>query len=313
MTGAVNLDAALAEVKSGKKVKSRITMVGVELEGGWLLPVPGGTRVIRDGSVRGIAHPQGGVIVEVGSSAWSRAQVNTDPVTFARANRRSGESVEAARIRLAPQIAELQSHQSSGVRPMEMGEIPSPPMPTEQVEVWMRRYYPQAVNETCGMHVHMSFENALHYQRLMVPAYQDTVLKYITEWAKEEKLPSSHGLWPRLRGESRYCQHRFWADHQVRTTAKDHDQSREGHRYTVINYCYRMTGTVECRLLPMMENTDRGIRAVTRLLDITNAFLARGKHREAKLLASVVVASDDPISHTRRVTLSEERRSGEIS
>lgn len=194
---------------------------------------------------------------------------------------------------------------------MQVGEIPSPIMPPSEMPTWMRRYYPQSVNETCGLHVHMSFENALLYQRLMVPAYQATILHYVTLWAKKEGLPRDHCIWPRLRGESVYCQHQFWPDQQVATRGKDHDQRRAGHRYTVINFCYSTTGTVECRLLPMMPDAEQGIRAVQTIFDVTNAFLMQGKYREPQLHAETV-AGEDAYGHTKRVTLSETRRSGEL-
>lgn len=304
-TEPMNIDAALVAIGAGKKLKERITMIGIELEGGWI-SLPPGARVIRDGSVRNLPNPTGGPAYEVGGR-----RVTAMPLRErARAERRIGESTEAAMVRINTE------EQIRGVQPvaapeMQIGEIPSPPMPVSEMGVWMRRYYPQSVNETCGLHVHMSFENALHYQRLMVEAYQSTIVKYVTEWAKAESLRKDHCLWGRLRDESVYCQHKFWPDHQIKTRGKDHDQHKEGHRYTVINYCYGTTGTVECRLLPMMADAEQGVRAVQRILDITNAFLAKGKERESKHSSKVVVG-DDAYNFTQRVTLSEERRSGEL-
>lgn len=306
-TDPMNIDAALIAIASGKKLKPRITMIGIELEGGWIT-VPPGTRVIRDGSVRGLPNPTGGLSIEVGGGPPRQVATLRDR---ARNNRRTGESTEAAMLRLSTDDQMMAAQAMVALPEMQVGEIPSPPMPPAEMGVWMRRYYPQSVNETCGLHVHMSFENSLHYQRLMVASYQATILKYIGLWAREEGLPKSHCLWPRLRGESVYCQHQFWADHQVKTRGKDHDQRREGHRYTVINYCYGTNGTVECRLMPMMADAEQGVRAVQRILDITNAFLAKGKEREAKLVAKAT-ALEDTYSETRRVTLSEERRSGEL-
>lgn len=293
----LNIDSILG------KTKNLITMIGVELEGLWT-SVPHGTTVIRDGSVRGLRAPDGIPVVEVGAPG----NANQDQINrHAERIRRAGETANAARLRAAVELGAL----PTTTRPAQVGEIPSPVMPPSELGVWMRRYYPQVVNESCGLHVHMSFEKALLYQRLMVPAYQATILDYVTRWAKQEKLPSSHPLWSRLRGESIYCQHKFWPDHQVTTRGKDHDQRREGHRYTVINFCYQTNGTVECRLLPMMDTAEQGIRAVQLILDITNAFLMRGKYQEPKLRAETV-AQDDPIHITRRVSLSEERRSGEL-
>lgn len=294
---ALNLDGVLG------KAKNLITMIGVELEGGWV-NVPHGTQVIRDGSVRGLRAPSGEPVVEIGGPG----QVSQDQINNHAARIRTpGESLANARMRAAGELGAA----PAGVRPMQVGEIPSPVMPPSELHAWMSKYYPQSVNETCGLHVHMSFEKALLYQRLMVPAYQATILDYVAKWAKEEKLASSHALWPRLNGDSPYCQHKFWPDRQVATRGKDHDQRREGHRYTVINFCYLTNGTVECRLLPMMTTADQGIRAVQLILDITNAFLMKGKYREPQLQAHTIV-TDDAIRSTRRVTLSEERRSAEL-
>lgn len=306
-TEPMNIDAALTAISTGRKLKERISMIGIELEGGWIA-LPPGTRVIRDGSVRGLAHPQGGSVVEVGGP--TRPGPAGSVRDRARNDRRPGESIEAAMVRIVTADG-LAGVQTPNLPDMQVGEVPSPPMPPVELGVWMRRYYPQSVNETCGLHVHMSFESALHYQRLMVPSYQATILKYMGLWAREENLRKDHVLWPRIRGESRYCQHQFWPDHQIKNRAKDFNHEREGHRYTVINYCYHNTGTVECRLLPMMADAEQGIRAVQRILDITNAFLAKGKERERKITSSVVAESGG-YNHTSRVTLSEERRSGEL-
>src|SRR5262245_27699334 len=57
-----------------------------------------------------------------------------------------------------------------------IGELPSPPLAVGDEDspifwkTWVRKFYPHAVNFTCGMHVHMSFQAALTYQRLMTEA-----------------------------------------------------------------------------------------------------------------------------------------------
>src|SRR5690348_9266825 len=39
------------------------------------------------------------------------------------------------------------------------GEYVSYPMPVDQIASWLRTTYPEHVNDTCGLHVHMSFHN----------------------------------------------------------------------------------------------------------------------------------------------------------
>lgn len=180
-----------------------------------------------------------------------------------------------------------------------IGEIPSPPLPVEDYQAWVRKYYPHRVNDTCGLHVHLSFKTSLTYARLMTNAYPSTVLAYLTAWAKEEKLPKDHPIWPRLRGQSEYCQHVFSADLQVQNKRKDFDHHRHGNRYSLINYAYYVNNTLECRLLPMLETADQAIRAIERYIAITNAFLVATAKREPKHETKVIV--DEECSESERV------------
>lgn len=205
--------------------KSRIHLVGVELEGGWD-KAPEGARVQRDGSVR-----TNGVLV---------------------------------------------------------GEISFRILQQTEVEGWMKKYYPKYVNDTCGMHVHMSMETALHYMRLMVPEYGGTIVACMTDWAKRNNLPKGHPIWPRLEDRNRYCRHWFCADQQAIVADKDFSQDRDGNRYTAINYCFVRNGTVECRLLPMMETPELGYSAVREVLRITDAFLLATAKKEKKFSAPVI-------------------------
>lgn len=176
---------------------------------------------------------------------------------------------------------------------VHVGELPSPPLCLEKGEEtvywadWLTRHYPQRVSPECGLHIHMSFLHALTYQRLMVPSYPSTVVAYMKAWATKEGLAADHPLWPRLEGKSRYCQHKFFADQQASSPSKDYDQQREGHRYTVINYCYTRNHTVECRLLPMFEGAEQAQRALQEIITITNAFLVATAAREKKIISRV--------------------------
>lgn len=157
---------------------------------------------------------------------------------------------------------------------LQCGEIALGPMQKINVARMVEKYYPTKVDETCGLHVHMGFETVYQYMLLAdSPAYQDTVIEYLGRWGKKEGLPTTHPLWSRLRGESVYCQKKFWPQEQMGTSRKDHDQKRVGHRYTMIHYCWARYRTVECRLLPMMETAPQSVRVIKFLLDLTNAYL----------------------------------------
>ncbi len=182
------------------------------------------------------------------------------------------------------------------------GEIASEPMAPARYPLWMKKFYPTAVNETCGLHVHMSFESIRHYASLMIPEYQETICEYLSRWAKEEGIAKSHHIWGRLEGKSRFCRKNFWPEMQAKQNRKDHDQEREGNRYTLINYCHGLHGTLECRVLPMFDNVETSIHAVKAVLDITNAcVLHLGKERDKGTKVDVVVPDDSIVEYVEEI------------
>jgi len=172
--------------------------------------------------------------------------------------------------------------------PNIVGELAGPPISLGELSGWMNKFYPPFHNETCGMHVHMSFKTAMTYQRLMTPEYPATIVSYMEKWSKENKLSKTNPIWERLAGNSRFCKHQFFADMQASVVAKDYDNNRQGNRYTVINYCFSRHNTLECRLLPMMPDTTTAISAINEVIAITNAFLLKTVKREEKYSLSIV-------------------------
>ena len=222
--------------------------------------------------------------------------VNLDNIKHPR-NRiyRIGIELEGGWDKLPAGIAKL-DHDGSvvGLPISKVGEIPSPPLEVEEFEKWVRANYPNHVNETCGMHVHLSFKSALTYQRLMNPSYPATIVAYVGKWGKKA-LPDNHCLWERLDGRSEFCKLQYYAEQQVVQAEKDRDRQRVGNRYTIINYCWARTTTLECRLLPMMPNADTAIEAIRELLNITNSYLVATAKKEARLKGDVIMSK----SHTR--------------
>ena len=191
-----------------------------------------------------------------------------------------------------------------GIDPAQyfIGELPSKPLSVAELLSWMRQWYPDVVNESCGMHVHMSFGSALLYQKLMTPDFMDTICDSFLMWAKEKKFPDTHHFITRLTGGSVYCQRRFSADKQVQRTRKEYDREQEGNRYTIVNYPFRLTGTIEVRVLPMMDNADLAVDAVTHLIKLTNGCLtALMKEQEDLINAAFMSASEPAAQETHRI------------
>ncbi len=185
-------------------------------------------------------------------------------------------------------------------KPLHVGEIPSPVLEPTGYEEWIRTHYPQHVNETCGLHTHASFKTKIHYMRLMTPAFTPFIVKGLLSWAEEEKLAKSHPLWGRLlRKDHNHCAHIYLGDNQVKVLKKDyHSRGKLHSRYTALNYRWAQVvenglgnvGTVECRLLSMMENADQAVRAVGEVFKLTNTFLAKERYKEPRREAKVALA-----------------------
>jgi hypothetical protein len=169
------------------------------------------------------------------------------------------------------------------------GEIQLGPMQPLALSYLMEKNYPQLTNETCGMHVHMSFESLWYYNQLMVPEYQSTMFAYLKRWAQREDIPLGHPIWQRLSGNSRFCTTKFWPDAQVVKKRKDYEMELEGARYTAIHYCGRFN-TVECRILPMLDTPDQAVRGAYEIVAITNACLyVLGRNREKPIRSNVTL------------------------
>ena len=162
-------------------------------------------------------------------------------------------------------------------------ELPSPALDQEAMETWMRNHWPQIIDVTCGMHVHVSFKSSLAYSKTVREEYPGTIVTYMRKWAEGERLPKTNPIWDRLDDKSEFCQHKFFGDDQLRNTRKDHDRHRKGHRYTVVNHCWGRQPTAECRLLPMFSDAEQGIRAMQEVVSITNRFLAATARQERRV------------------------------
>lgn len=264
------------------EVKNRIQGIGIELEGGWTKP-PNDHAIVRDGSLKGIL------------GEWKVDNGNVVGTVVA-AGRRN------------PFLDEL-APPKPVKNPLYVGEIPSPVLTADTFEAWITKYFPQHVNESCGLHVHMSFRYKLLYMRLMTPEFTTHIVDGLKLWANEEELVKSHPIWGRLNKKNHdHCAHVYLGDNQVKNVKKDYQSRGKPHsRYTAINYCAeynRQRGfkeTVECRLLPMMETPEQSIRAVKAVLSLTNQFLAKMHDREPRKEAKVALAPPVEVRYISKI------------
>ena len=244
--------AAISKRPRLNGIINRIKLVGIELEGGWDV-APSGEEIGRDGSVKFL--PQ---------------QPSTSP----------GQALQQLY-----QVSQPSSVAAS--RPFIKGEIVSKPLPIEKIEEWVRHAYPQHVNETCGLHVHMSFHYRSNYARLMTPDFTPFIVEKVKQFCKTENITQDHPQWKRvLNKDHPHCAHQYLAEGQVKMTRKDYESRGKPYsRYTFVNYCAGQHnpaggGTVEIRGLAMFDTAEQAIRAIMTVVNGTNEFLSKIRHRE---------------------------------
>lgn len=259
-------------------VINRIRLVGVELEGGWDA-IPPGETVEKDGSVKFPQQQQ--VSVEYDNAASDRALVEL-------IRRRAASGEPSQRVRPP------QREQTTIPAPKIKGEIVSKPLPPdpEVIETWIQKCHPKYVNETCGLHVHMSFNYRHNYSRLMTPDYTMHMVKAVREFASAEGLPKDHPQWCRLNPmhpwTQQHCLHKYLGEAQVNVPSKDfHSRGKPYSRYTFVNYCDKQHGTVEVRGLSMFDNPAQSARGVFAVLVATNLFLSKLRERERPIRGTV--------------------------
>lgn len=168
------------------------------------------------------------------------------------------------------------------------GEIPSPPLKPRDIPKWMLEHYPDAVNATCGMHVHVSVNHQWHYARLMEREFLAHVKNYLTKWGTELAIRKTHPFWSRLAGHNHYCRDEFRPESQIS------HRDKGGERYTMLNYTWNRYRTVECRVLPGFAAPEIGISAVYAVVDAFEAYLRLVCKANAPALIETLLASETP-------------------
>lgn len=167
-----------------------------------------------------------------------------------------------------------------------VGEISSPPYAERRnLFAWMRQAYPQFINQTCGLHIHISVQTPQEYSSLMCREfYNEFKLKYSEFAAKElselqdgpdkqKHVTEINRLLERLSGTNRYCRDNWNPDIQTKLTGR---QDRDwDHRYAMLNFCYSRHSTVESRVLPMFSDIDRAQRALEVFISLVEKYMAQ--------------------------------------
>lgn len=122
-----------------------------------------------------------------------------------------------------------------------IGEAVSMPMKTvtEALE-WINLFWPDRKNKSCGFHIHTSFVKPKFYWYLVNEQFYIAFYKRMVKLGKELNLSSYY--FDRLAGNNHHCQRIFKGMDQIFETEKSNA------RYTQLNYCFQLHGTLENRL-----------------------------------------------------------------
>ena len=157
------------------------------------------------------------------------------------------------------------------------GELPSPAFPYwGSLQRWIQDHYPDFVDNSCGLHVHISLKNQGNYPRLMDDAFTNWAQRYLGHfWQKTRGLSlTEHSrLRHRLAGGNTYAQT------EVRSLEQRSLLRKTSIRYTHWNFCYALHGTVECRILPMFATPDTALLGIASVIRCVNAWLYGGAQR----------------------------------
>lgn len=167
-----------------------------------------------------------------------------------------------------------------------VGEIAGPPKKFGDGLRWVYDHNPPYVNETCGMHVHMSFKRPLDYARLADSEQSlDYVNKKLIEWGKNTmmgRIRPKHPFWARLTGENQYCRKNWHPEVQMNANG------RSGQRYSMFNFCYGEHKTLEVRTLPAFSDPIVAVDAIYNLVRSIETYLQTvPKEREKRLVYEI--------------------------
>ena len=155
------------------------------------------------------------------------------------------------------------------------GEIVSDKLKPDQVSEWIKDNYCGQSNRSCGIHVHLSFNDELSYMMVMDKKYFNSFKENLIDFGQKIGIPkdTEHEFYDRLNGKESYCSLGYIPLSQVHIFP-----NYEGDRYSMINYGYsNHRKTIEIRILPTFHNSRYAILCVDEFIRFTNEYLMKQK------------------------------------
>ena len=168
------------------------------------------------------------------------------------------------------------------------GEIASPKFRIDrrlQFRQFVRLNEPTFTNNTAGIHVHVSFNNALAYQKCcdvdFYKLFRKEVWRFMHNGLFSEKTVKAFEA--RFNGScSTYCRDGFNPDYSINGAMRKLNgeyfstevSNATSGRYNCINFeAFRKYGTIECRMFPSSSNSDEIIAMVEFWIEFVQNYL----------------------------------------
>jgi hypothetical protein len=152
------------------------------------------------------------------------------------------------------------------------GEVSSAPLSENGWRNWVTANQPQHANISCGLHVHMSFGSLMSYMTLMDEAFHSHLVERLTAWGEAHHRELPEAFFERIAGRNEYCRNDGTARLMEAQAAATYKGSE---RYAHINFCYRLHGTVEFRVLPGVNKAALSIAMIAALIEIVESWVAQ--------------------------------------
>jgi len=150
----------------------------------------------------------------------------------------------------------------------QAGEIASPVFHRlEKAWKFIKDYYPDETNRTCGFHIHISLDER-YYVMLMEKDFYDKFIIWAEKIGRKfsKRLPAT--FMERVHGANTFCLNKFIPNEQVKGNAD---------RYTQLNYCYNDHKTLENRMFPGCKNAQTAFFLLTQYLCFVENYLKNTK------------------------------------
>jgi hypothetical protein len=172
------------------------------------------------------------------------------------------------------------------------GEVASPPLDPSEILPWLTEHYPEGGNDWCAMHVHFSVKNFSMYGELATLPFYKQFLSDMKLFGQAWVPDPKHQFWNRLAGNNKYCRKDFKAITQMFRHVK-HPHPEDHARRCILNYCWRLHRTIECRLFPMFQHVKVSHAAIMAVLNSAENYLSKASLEVKPLQGRIIL--DHPV------------------